>query len=303
MRVVHLTDLHFHAPAGARQLLGKRALGRANLFFRGRSAQFGGESRDAVVDDVLALEPDLVVITGDLTALATEAEFAAARTALAPLLTTLPVAMVAGNHDRYTRGSARSRRMERHFGPWMTGGRWDPASRAWRPPADPGPAPALFTLDDLELVMLDTARPSLVSRGALDRPQRERLEALLAAPAAGHRLLGLHYPLLDREGAPYVHRTHGLLGVETLIEVVRRHPVDAVLHGHVHHWWAGALTADDGRRVPVLNGGSSGLAPGGSEEPGYLVLGWETGGTLSITRRCFRDGTYRPEPVPLPAPG
>ena len=116
MRVVHLTDLHFHAPVGALQLLGKRALGQANLVFRGRSAQFGGASRDAVVDDVLSLDPDLVVITGDLTALATDAEFAAAHAALAPLLATLPVAMVAGNHDRYTRGSARSGRMERHFG-------------------------------------------------------------------------------------------------------------------------------------------------------------------------------------------
>jgi len=300
LRVVHLTDLHFHVPARAGQLLGKRALGHANLVLRGRAGQFGGASRDAVVDDVLGLGPDLVVVTGDLTALATGAEFEAARAALDPLLTALPVAMVAGNHDRYTRGAARDRRMEAVFGPWMEGGRWDPAAARWRK-AHRRP-PACFTIDGLELLMLDTARPSLVSRGALDRDQRARLAARLATRPEGRRLLGLHYPLLDREGAPYLHPTHGLRGVEALIDLLRDNPVDAVLHGHVHHWFATALASRDGGRVPVLNGGSSGLAPEEPGEPGYLVLEWEGEGPLAVVRRTFRDGGYAPEPVEVPDP-
>ncbi len=301
MRIVHLTDLHFHLATGLRQLLGKRLLGAINLELRGRARQFGGASRDALVADVLDLRPDLVVITGDLTALATAAEFAASRDALDPLLTSFPVAMVAGNHDRYTRGSARDRRMERTFGEWMTGGIWDPAGGRWRPGGEgPEPSPARFLVEGVDLLLLDTARPSLVSRGRLDQAQLPGLDAWLAAPAEGRaRLLGLHYPLLGQDGGPYRHPTHGLVGVDDLIERIRRWPVDAVLHGHVHRWSAGSLTGEAGGSIPVLNGGSSGLAPGGEVDPGYLVLEFDDAGTLRIIRRRWDGDRYRDDPVDL----
>lgn len=304
MRVVHLTDLHFNAPLRTSQLLGKRALGAANLVLRGRSRQFGGASRDALVDDVLGQRPDLVVLTGDLTALATEAEFSAARDALTPLLAALPVAMVAGNHDRYTRGSARARRMESHFGPWMEGGRWDAQARNWTVATDdPAPGLARFSVDRIDLWMLDTARPSAVSRGRVAAGHVERLGRELAgSPEERLRILGLHYPLLGPDGRPYRHPTHGLVGVESLIDLLREHPVDLVLHGHVHHWWAGAMAARSGRPIPVLNGGSSGLAPGGDVEPGYLVLDQGDAGQLSVTRRTWEGGEYSDVPVPIPAP-
>jgi len=304
VRVVHLTDLHFHAPLRASQLLGKRALGAANLVLRGRARQFGGASRGAVVDDVLGLAPALVVVTGDLTALATDAEFEAARRALQPLLDAYPVAVTAGNHDRYTRGSARARRMEDHFQRWMCGGTWDPADRTWRDGgggADPGVV--RFSVDGLDLWMVDTARPSAVSRGRVDRGQLDALSGELRRTTPGRRrLLGLHYPLLGADGKPYRNASHGLVGVDRLIEVIRQDPVDAVLHGHVHRWRAGAMAAVDGTPIPVFNGGSSGLAPGGHAEPGYLVLEFDGGGALEVTRRTWTGEDYRPEPVPIPEP-
>lgn len=304
MRVVHLTDLHISAPLRTSQLLGKRALGAANLVLRGRDRQFGGASRDALVDDVLGQRPDLVVLTGDLTALATEAEFAAARDALTPLLSAHPVAMVAGNHDRYTRGSARARRMESHFGPWTEGGLWDAQARAWTGETDDrAPGLARFSVDRIDLWMLDTARPSAVSRGRVTAGQIERLGRELAGPIEERvRVLGLHYPLLGPDGRPYRHPTHGLRGVEALIGLLREQPVDLVLHGHVHHWWAGALAARSGRPIPVFNGGSSGLAPGGDVDPGYLVLDLGDAGELSVTRRTWGAGRYGDVPVPVPAP-
>lgn len=297
MKIVHLTDLHYYRPAGAGQLLSKRFLAAVNLAVGGRSRAFGGDSRDGLVDDVIAREPDLVVITGDLTAQATHAEFEVAREALEPLLSRFPTVILAGNHDRYTHGSTRTRRMESYFGAYMDGG--DRREGAWRT-GDVLLPPAAFHLGDTTVVCLDTARPDWVSRGRVDPDQLQRLEGMLRGEELRDRLvlLALHYPPLTPHGEPYTHRTHGLVGVETLLDVLRRYPVAAVLHGHDHHWHVTSLESD-GAVIPVLNGGSSGHAPGEGRTPGYFVVESEGAALGAVTRRAFVDGSYRDDAVDL----
>lgn len=293
MRIVHLTDLHYYRRPPLRSVLNKRALGLTNLLLGRRAAVFGGPARDAVIADALGLAPDVAIVTGDVTTLASPAEFAVARAELEPLLDAVPTVMMAGNHDRYTRGAARQRRTEGTFGAWMHGGRWDPARGAWRGGASR--APYRFDVGTLTVVALDTARPHPLSRGRLDGDQLRRLEdVLIGARAEGRTvLLALHYPVLTRQGAPYRHPSHGLAGVSELIEVLRRQPVAAVLHGHDHHHRITPLSTASGADTPVINGGSSGLAPGDGRDPGYYVLEWESGGPLTVRRRRFDGDTYR----------
>ena len=73
------------------KLAGKRLLGTANLYLRNRRKHFDAEVQTHLVRDIAALEPDAVVITGDLTAQALPQEFALARELLDTPLVKLEV--------------------------------------------------------------------------------------------------------------------------------------------------------------------------------------------------------------------
>ena len=74
-----------------------------NLYVRGRVRQFERRVQDAAVDLCLQEKPDAVLITGDLTAMATSNEFAMARESLQPLLNAIPTFIIPGNHDIYVK--------------------------------------------------------------------------------------------------------------------------------------------------------------------------------------------------------
>ena len=81
----------------------------------------------------LALEPDHILITGDLTTTALAGRVPrGARRALEPLLADSgKVTVIPGNHDRYTVGAHRDRRFEQYFGDFA------PASVSLAPHLDP----------------------------------------------------------------------------------------------------------------------------------------------------------------------
>ena len=78
-RLIHVSDIHFWQYAfNPLQLFSKRLLGMASLLVR-RARRFRLERVHEVVDRVARLEPDHILITGDLTTTALPAEFRAAR--------------------------------------------------------------------------------------------------------------------------------------------------------------------------------------------------------------------------------
>ena len=119
LRIAHATDIHWFVRPRLSRLPGKRLLGSANLYLGRRRHHFDRDVQDALIAHMLALEPDAVVITGDLTAQALPEEFALAREQLQPVLDRFPTLVQNGNHDVYTGGSARDRRLAEHFGPWL----------------------------------------------------------------------------------------------------------------------------------------------------------------------------------------
>lgn len=246
MRVVHLTDLHVMVPPRPRELLGKRLVGSANLFVLGRAAKFRPEVQAAAVATARDLEPDLVVITGDLTAQALDAEFEAARALLDPLIRRVPTVILAGNHDTYVREPAPGATMRAWFGDWM------------------GPElPHLHQHGEVAVLTLETSRASLLSSGWTPPEQIARAREILAAlPARGGPFvfLALHYPLRGRRGEPYGPWTRALSNaseVEALLAETDR--VDAVLHGHEHHGFRTTIQTAAGP-IPILNPGASGYA-------------------------------------------
>jgi 3',5'-cyclic-AMP phosphodiesterase len=177
----------------------------------------------AVVERVRALEPAAVLVTGDLTEHATDAEYELARELLAPL--GAPLHVLPGNHDDRAA-------MRRHFD--LPGA---------------GDEPVLYTADagSPRLVVLDSTRPG-ENGGELDAGRLAWLDSALAASDAP-ALIATHHPpiwsglpAMDAIGLPAGDRA-------ALGELLGRHPhVLGIVAGHAHRPLAGQL---GGRAVVV----------------------------------------------------
>jgi 3',5'-cyclic AMP phosphodiesterase CpdA len=247
LRFVHCSDIHLLdlTGVGARRFLNKRLTGAVNLALK-RGRNHDGRLFDAIVAQSRKLEADRLVITGDLTNLSLESEFAHVRERLDEA--GLPVTVIPGNHDTYTRGSARSRRFEEFLSHHMKGER-----------AGEGPYPFVQRFEDVALVGLSTAIPSLplYAVGSLGAQQLERLDDVLAQleGEGKARVVLIHHPPV----AGVSHARHDLLDLAAFGEVIERRGAELILHGHEHQKIVETLAGPDGTQVPV-HGISSGTS-------------------------------------------
>jgi 3',5'-cyclic AMP phosphodiesterase CpdA len=234
MILAHLSDLHVRGdhPIGLRRLLGKRATGYVNLRWR-RGATHKKWAVQALARELRRLGVDHVAITGDLSNLSLEDEFATARQLLSDDLGLSPdrVSIVPGNHDVYTRGAMIKRRFAHYFGPYLTS---DLAGSAVDHPA--GPFPFVRLRGEIALVGLASAMPSppMCSFGSVGAEQRGALARVLQSPEVRQRfpVVLLHHPLFN-PSSPFKTLRSGLHDAEALRALLPG-PVLA-LHGHLHH--------------------------------------------------------------------
>ena len=235
-RIAHVSDLHVLdlREVSPLRFLNKRVTGWANLRFK-RKHVHKPEALARVLEAVHDAKPDHLVVTGDLTNLALEREFEAVRRILAEVVR-MPkeqVSIIPGNHDAYTRGSAKSGRFSSFFHEFTASDR--PALAAKLPV---GNFPFVrFVGDDVALIGLSTAVPSLpmFAGGALGRPQLEALGRILADPEVARRvpvLLG-HHPL-HLPPTLWKRISQGLADSASLLEVLGRLERVFYLHGHLH---------------------------------------------------------------------
>ncbi len=202
---------------------------------------FGTEDRAAIdwFGAVVAAErPDLVCVTGDLTAAARSSEFAAAAAWLATF--EVPVTVEPGNHDmpvynpltRLFFPTRRFRQLER---------------RIERP----------VTLAGCSLVPLVTATRAQLrfdwSLGVVRPASLRRTLAEIARRPAGNRVIvACHHPLVDVAGLSTPGRTLGGLAA---LEALAAAGADGVLSGHTHDpfdiAWQGA-----GRPIRLIGAGT-----------------------------------------------
>ena len=243
MRIAHATDIHWFVPPTARDITLRRMVGTANLYLKGRRRHFDPAVQRALVEHVLALDPDLFVISGDLTAQALDTEFALAREVLDPVLQRVPTFIVPGNHDVYTPGAERSDRIGAHFGPFLHRAG---AIARWR-----APGLTVLGVDPNRATWFDAA-------GMLPQEQLGALRAALIEPTDDFVLLVCHYPVVGPDGRLYDGAHHGLRNAAALVEVLGEapHPPHLLVHGHIHHGYQSVLP----NGIPTIDCGSSGQA-------------------------------------------
>jgi len=183
----------------------------------------------AAVETVLSLgrQPDAVLITGDLSDNATDAEYELALELLAPLAA--PLHVLPGNHDDRSA-------LRRHFGVPGSG------DELVQYAVDLGP---------MRLLVLDTAIRG-ENPGVLDEERLSWLDAELAKAPDAPALIAMHHPPFvtgvrswdDAGGIPAA-------DLNGLAEVIGRHPqVQLLVSGHFHRMIAGSVAGHPALVVP-----------------------------------------------------
>jgi 3',5'-cyclic AMP phosphodiesterase CpdA len=265
LRLLHFSDPHVQLPRWRERKLTElgplRALATIELWKgRGRDYDDALDKLRDLVRDADGLRADFCILTGDLTQLAHEEEFALARETLAPLAQRL--VCLPGNHDRYPLGTEPNRLYETYF---------PQASMAAR-----------AISDEVALIPLDTVGEMswpVFSHGRVSSGQLHQLARTLSDPfwAARCKLVLTHHAP-TRRGGRRDWPLHDLRGATALLRTCAESGADAILCGHVHDRFDDAARRG---RPRVICAGSS--TERGKE--GYWLIEIEGGRIASVSQR------------------
>lgn len=231
VRILHVSDVHVEEGferVAATELLNKRLVGLGNLWLRRRRLYRDAPRKLAALAAAAdAWEVDLVVVTGDFTALGTATELEAAERAIRPLLARpLGAVCLPGNHDLYLHDGGDARFEERF-------------ADALRHDLGEGGYPRVRLVGDhAAVVTFESARPNpepWLSSGRVPDAQIAALRALGASGELGGRrvFFATHYAPFLEDGRPD-HARHGLENADALLDALAPFGGAIFLHGHVH---------------------------------------------------------------------
>jgi 3',5'-cyclic AMP phosphodiesterase CpdA len=239
LRFLHCSDIHLLSlrGVGPRRFLNKRLTGGVNLMLK-RGKHHDEALFDRLVEHAHAHAVDRLVITGDLSNLALEQEFEHIVEKLDAI--GLPVTVIPGNHDAYTRGSVRERRFERMFARFMEGERSGEQHDEFYP--------FVQRFGEVALIGVSTAHASLplYAVGTIGERQLQRLDRMLEAldREGLTRIVMIHHPVMPGVS----NRRHDLVDLAAFGEVIARRGAELILHGHEHRAIEGTIP---GREAPV----------------------------------------------------
>jgi 3',5'-cyclic AMP phosphodiesterase CpdA len=256
MRLVHCSDLHLLSLEGAGMLdfANKRWIGGLNLLVS-RARHHQAEIFEAMIRDLNEQGVDHVLVTGDVTNLALDAEFRFARSLFERMeLSPEQITVIPGNHDAYVQAGATY--FEKHFLDYYTSDASKEGDEHWPCVRRRGPV-TIFGLS----TSLQT--PWFTAYGVVGEEQLARLRAALLdeAYADSLRLVAIHHSPAEPRASS---RVRGLRDRSGLYKVLEEAGAELILHGHEHLDLSAMLPGRDGD-VPVR-----GIQSGTYDSPGRL---------------------------------
>lgn len=251
--LAHASDWHATTLTGVRpgELVNKRFLGWLSWIYRRRNTH-RPEILRALFEDVQALAPDHVAITGDLTNVALEREFVEAAGLLRELGEPAWVSLVPGNHDAYV-SVARAVAWDLWSHYMASDEAREAAAISDSVPQAPVPVhfPAVRIRGPVALVGVCTAVPTPPGF-ASGEVGTEQLDAL-AGKLEKLREQGLcrvvltHHPVID-DGYTPRRRLSDSAGLRSVLEAAG---AELVLHGHGHRRQIGRLAGPE-EEIPCI---------------------------------------------------
>jgi 3',5'-cyclic AMP phosphodiesterase CpdA len=271
-RILHTSDLHFGRPAVASQL-------------------------EALKESIVALEPDAVAVSGDLTQRCTADEFKAARAYLDDVRRVAPVVVIPGNHDvRWLGAAARQLGVVGFAGKKAHDYKYSRYARFISEDLDPH-----LVVEGAVIAGCNTAHG--ISRGSLTRRFQDLgvigsvrkddvakvREAFEAAPGDAARIVMIHHNPIRGESSG----RHGLANTDEALRAFARLGAELVLCGHDHQEAVHAVEQGKGGLVISTAGTISNRIRGGRASSFNLVT--ITEGELKITTHSWRpQGGFHP---------
>lgn len=296
MKLGHISDLHILEIDKIRplEMLNKRLVGGANLFFKRSDAHSPGVVKMALAH-LESAGIDHLAITGDLTNLALESEFVAAR----EIIETVPdskerVSVIPGNHDYYVPSAVKNRLFETYFAEYLVSDLPDYQ-------CDTG-YPFVHFRDDVAIVGVSSciATAPFFATGKVLADELRALDALLDDPAVRKRftVVMIHHPLLPSEHKK-VEYFRRLTNASQVLDVLRRRNVGLAIHGHNHQFLDHAVPHLGGSGVlRICEAGSTSTVHYTDEIFGgkFNIYHIEDGHLERIETHIFeaRDDAFRP---------
>jgi 3',5'-cyclic AMP phosphodiesterase CpdA len=268
LRIAHISDLHVLAPSGVewrRVIFNKRMTGYANLVLR-RGRVYRRELLLSVLAAATA-QADHLVVTGDITNLSLEGEYAEARRLLADVTRSVEVTVVPGNHDIYLPAVYRERRFPHYFRPFMES---DLPELALDLQA--GRFPFVKLRGPAAIIGLSSAvpRPPFVSAGYVGPAQLEALARVFAHPEVARRtpVVVIHHGPIDSWVWLEQLRT-GLIDASAVRRYLKPLGRGLVLYGHLHLRSRHRLSTPSGQLEVVCASGAALDHPHDGVRAGY----------------------------------
>ncbi len=272
-RFAHLSDPHLNPLPKVRvfDLAGKRATGFAN-YWRGRRHEHDMGVLGRIEADILALAPDHIACTGDVTHMGFAAEFETAARFLDRLGPREKVSFVPGNHDVYVPSSLPN--MLSAMQPWAHS---DDGSEGY---------PWLKVRGHAALIGLSSAVPTgfFMAWGRAGQEQLDKAEALLryAGRRGLRRIVLIHHP-------PHVggaKRGRELRDAAAFEAMIAEAGADLVVHGHNHRTSLAWIRGAEGADVPVVGVACSSMGPSShAEKAAWHCFDVPEAGPITLTRR------------------
>jgi 3',5'-cyclic AMP phosphodiesterase CpdA len=269
--LAHFSDPHLSAAMPwpqLHQLHPKRALGYLSWRLRRRPVH-GGPVLEALIEDLQAIGPDHVVITGDITNISLPKEFTIAGEWLHALGEPHRISVIPGNHDAYVHVSWEKSLAK--WAPFMTGVLGsrslpaDLAGAAEEPVTHMDDFPFMRVRGHVAIIGISTAAPTRVgsATGRVGKRQLDALDGQLQAlEGLGlFRVVLIHHPPLPQG---YGQRRE-LVDAEDFHKVIARRGAELILHGHMHRSLIGHLPTPNGK-VPVIGVPSASARAHGSKD-------------------------------------